>query len=235
LTNYEKIFLDMDGVLVDFVGAAGELMRDNLGISSSDWIKAGKSGEYNITKRLARLKGCTEFSSKKLFWKIIDDAGEKFWGDMPTLPLARELFMLCNEHVNDYRDIIILTSPPLSPSALPGKVMMIKHLFHNVLFPEGRLFSKSIRRYMSRNFIITTLSPKDDVNSHRGKHLLARPGRVLIDDSQANVEKFTQAGGHGIIYPQQWNTLHATAAQGDEISYVAGRLEDGKSEKGGLL
>lgn len=40
------------------------------------------------------------------------------------------------------------------------------------------------------------------------KHLLAQPGRILIDDSDKNCEAFAAAGGHSILFPQRWNSLH---------------------------
>lgn len=43
------------------------------------------------------------------------------------------------------------------------------------------------------------------------KHLLSRPGRLLIDDSDHNVEAWRQAGGEAILFPRRWNALHAEA------------------------
>lgn len=43
------------------------------------------------------------------------------------------------------------------------------------------------------------------------KHLLAAPGRLLIDDHDETVEKFRAAGGDAILYPQLWNRRHAEA------------------------
>lgn len=40
------------------------------------------------------------------------------------------------------------------------------------------------------------------------KHLLANPHTALIDDCDANVVKFKQYGGHGIVFPTYHNTRH---------------------------
>lgn len=38
------------------------------------------------------------------------------------------------------------------------------------------------------------------------KHLMAKPGNVLIDDLPKNIDAFSKAGGHGILVPSNWNT-----------------------------
>ena len=43
------------------------------------------------------------------------------------------------------------------------------------------------------------------------KHLLAAPGRLLIDDHDEQVDAFLVAGGDVILYPQPWNRRHAEA------------------------
>lgn len=37
------------------------------------------------------------------------------------------------------------------------------------------------------------------------KHQLAGPGKMLIDDSQANCEDWSEHGGHAILVPRPWN------------------------------
>ena len=37
------------------------------------------------------------------------------------------------------------------------------------------------------------------------KHFCAAPDTLLIDDADANVEKFSKAGGNVILFPQPWN------------------------------
>ena len=75
-------------------------------------------------------------------------------------------------------EVVILTSPSHIPSAAAGKTTWIKKFF-------GGNF---------RNYIMTSR-----------KELLAKPGDILIDDHDKNIEKFTQAGGIGILFPFPWN------------------------------
>jgi 5'(3')-deoxyribonucleotidase len=38
------------------------------------------------------------------------------------------------------------------------------------------------------------------------KHLLAKPGHLLIDDREENVTLFRKHGGEAVLYPQVWNS-----------------------------
>lgn len=62
--NGIKLFLDMDGVITDFMGAS-----EKLGENMTTW--------YN--------------SEKELFWKRIASAGPEFWSDMPWMSGGKEL------------------------------------------------------------------------------------------------------------------------------------------------
>lgn len=37
------------------------------------------------------------------------------------------------------------------------------------------------------------------------KEFLAKPDSLLVDDNDDNIEKFIENGGHGILFPQDWN------------------------------
>ncbi len=39
------------------------------------------------------------------------------------------------------------------------------------------------------------------------KHLLAKSGGILIDDSDTNCQKFRLSGGTPILFPQPWNEM----------------------------
>lgn len=53
----------------------------------------------------------------------------------------------------------------------------------------------------------------------KAKHLLAAPGRLLIDDNDKNVLNFREAGGDAIVFPQPWNTAHEQMPR--RLEYVA--------------
>jgi 5'(3')-deoxyribonucleotidase len=78
-------------------------------------------------------------------------------------------------------NVCIATSPTKCPESLAGKLDWI----HRVMPP-----------WMHRQYAIT---PR--------KHLLARPDALLIDDVEANIERFEAGGGRGVLVPRPWNRL----------------------------
>lgn len=74
--------------------------------------------------------------------------------------------------------VIILSSPSHLPEAAAGKTQWMKDFF-------GGNF---------REYILTSR-----------KDLLAKPGDVLIDDTDDKIEEFNKAGGIGVVFPRMWN------------------------------
>lgn len=60
----------------------------------------------------------------------------------------------------------------------------------------------------------------------KDKWLMAKPGTVLIDDSDKNCQLFEEAGGHAIVFPQPWNSRRAIADAGLRLAYVRERLTE---------
>lgn len=75
-------------------------------------------------------------------------------------------------------NLYIATSPALHPGSLSGKMVWLQRRF-------GKQF---------RDFIV---SPH--------KHLLAAPGRLLIDDTTRQVDAFRASGGAAILFPSVEN------------------------------
>ncbi|MEM1297110.1 MAG: hypothetical protein AAGH89_17220 [Verrucomicrobiota bacterium] len=132
--------------------------------------------------------------SKTAFWKKIDRAGTEFWESLEPYPWFEELI----DVARNTAPFALLTAPSLSPDSLAGKAAWIDRHFPKI---EGRKF---------RNFLITSQ-----------KHLLAGPGRVLIDDSASMVSAFRRAGGNAILFPQIWNDNHAIE---NKIDFVRAEL-----------
>lgn len=157
------IFLDMDEVLCDFVGAALEVHeRPDL---KTNW----PVGKY----RLAEALGMTEAE----FWKPIDECGTSFWAELERHVWAEQLVTMCAR----FDEVRIVTLPGPSHHSPAGKVLWLQRHF-------GGCFAS---RYVFTG----------------DKHLLAAKSRVLIDDSDANVEAFRAAGGVGILMPHPWNRM----------------------------
>lgn len=116
----ERIFLDMDGVLTDFVRAVLHLH------GQPDALNNWPLGERDIPKVLNL--------SRTQYWKLIDAQGGDFWASLEPFPW----FMALVELVREFAPMTILTSASLSPSSLEGKVRwMCQH------FPKekGRQFN----------------------------------------------------------------------------------------------
>ncbi len=52
----------------------------------------------------------------------------------------------------------------------------------------------------------------------RDKYLLARGNRILIDDDEENIQKWREAGGIGVLFPQPWNDARQFVSD-DPVGY----------------
>ena len=160
-------FLDVDGVLADFVGGCCEVF----GISREYLYERWPPGIWNFHPSLQ--------ITEDQFWADIDAQGIKFWRNLEPMPDMADILQVVEERFGD--NVALLTSPPRNPLAVAGKVEWIQ---------------KYLPKYRRKFFV----GP--------AKHLLAHPRAILIDDYDANVQKFQKAGGLGIVVPRRWNHLH---------------------------
>jgi len=195
-----KLFLDLDDVLVDFVGGACRLW----GVSSPGLIEPHwQPGVWSCVKPLSDYlisRGMLpdwinpeEGLTDNHFWSRIN-GDEEFWAGLPDLPWAPNLFDLAKDRGLEW---YILTSPGWCASGYSGKVKWGKRRF-------GDRFDRLIP------------------TPH--KHLFANPESILIDDSDINCQRFREAGGHAIVFPRIHNQLHEHRA--DPIGCVTQSLND---------
>ena len=186
----EQIYVDMDGVLADFLTGAIWLMRGG----PADPILRAWSDDPDICPQL----GVT----MNELWFRIDCAGEAFWAGLHAFPWARFLFECCS----DVAPTVVLSSPSWDPSSVSGKLLWLnKHM------GKGRAF----RRYL--------LGPP--------KHMVAAPGRVLIDDREKNCWLWEEHGGTAILFPSPSNRRRAEywgddPDPGDAVMADLERLKD---------
>lgn len=74
-----------------------------------------------------------------------------------------------------------------------------------------------IQKHFGENFMHYLLGKR--------KEHCAKWNSVLIDDHDANIERFTERGGRGILFPQPWNSNHALANDTDRMPYVYSQLD----------
>lgn len=154
-----RFFIDMDGVLSDFVGGVSKLFGIEIDLELWD------PGNY---------EGFAEFGiSRSDLWKRIN-ATPGFWRGLERISEGFELFnALPGEK-------FIATSPSMEPACLSEK---LEWIYEHV-------------RPGFRNFMIGP-----------AKYLLAGNG-ILIDDYDENCNRFRDAGGKAILFPQPWNSAY---------------------------
>ena len=125
---------------------------------------------------------------------------EDFWAHLPWTHDGKIILKMVERH---FKEINICTSPTLNPYCASGKI---------------RWINNNIPLYRRRFFI----GPQ--------KWHLASPGHLLIDDHDKNVKLFREKGGHAILVPRPWNSLHAEHT----VEYLRYEMEQlsGKSVRG---
>jgi len=117
-----RILLDMDGVLVDFVGGVCKLFE----ISRDDLNKHWTLGEWNIVPPLGRAIGMRDAFNTTMFWNEINDGGEKFWLELEEMPWIDDLIKMVEDITDDWH---IVTSPSYLPCSYSGKIKWLKNWF----------------------------------------------------------------------------------------------------------
>lgn len=109
----KRIFLDMDGVLCNFVHAVSNLF----GMTEEELYRKWEPGVYDVCNPLG--------ISDEEMWKVIETQGKGHWANLKPFSWTQELWELCNS----YAPTVILTSPSRDPQCLAGKVeWMNEHL-----------------------------------------------------------------------------------------------------------
>lgn len=163
-----SVFLDMDGVLVDFMSGA---------------LKAHGAGRERLTRGEWDFAKCLGLTQEEFWAKC---KGHSYWEGL--LPLHDWLDILdVVRNAAGFDRVWLLSSPSHDPGCLSGKYAWLG------LHLPG----------YQRKLI---LAPD--------KRPLARPGALLIDDSETNCAGFRAAGGEAFLFPRPWNHLHAEAHLG---------------------
>lgn len=133
------------------------------------------TSEYPDVYKMEEVLGITT----EEFWNAIAKAGMEFWSGLRPIQENVDLFLELRK--NEKIRTCILTSPAWSGNSAVGKMAWMQRHFNDDRFQD---------------YILTP---------SKNKHLLAKPGTLLIDDSRDNYEKFVKSGGEAILYPCMWN------------------------------
>ncbi len=99
-----------------------------------------------------------------------------FWANLPWMPDGRKLLGAVEAIFGN--NIAIMTSPIQTAGCIDGKIDWIK---------------ANAPQY-SRRFAVCP-----------AKHLMAGPGKILLDDHDDNIDRFLGAGGRAVLVPRPWN------------------------------
>jgi len=103
-----RILVDLDDVLVDFVGAAVKLHKRSMAELNEKRIP----GTWDISKPLG-------LSPTEFWYPINHVAGSSFWSNLEKLPWYNELLEAVKAKTNDW---YIVTTPSLHLSSYAGKL-----------------------------------------------------------------------------------------------------------------
>jgi len=131
---------------------------------------------------------------KDSIWPMIDALGESFWTNLQWMKDGRELW----DYIKQY-DPIILSAPSRHPGCFTGKSKWVKqHLgIDQDPVTDPNNFSAETR-FILANHKHDYVKPAED---------LLKKHPVLIDDFSKKLEKWTKAGGTGILHNDATDTI----------------------------
>jgi 5'(3')-deoxyribonucleotidase len=147
-----------------------------LGVEYSPDKYPYESGKYDMFEDLCARTG--NKTNLDLLYKTCHTA--EFWANLEWDSMGKQIINTIGEVFPDWHDrVCICTSPMANPDAWKGKVQWL-----NTYLP-----------WVKHIAIMTA-----------PKHLLAKPGAILVDDKDSNVTEFRENGGAAWLCPQPWNS-----------------------------
>lgn len=193
------ILIDMDEVLVDFIGGAAKAFC----LSREAVMNERKDNEWSITRAMGLLLDDPWFNDDKL-WDTINSVGIEFWEGLEPLPWIDDVMELVQQATPDWH---IATAPSRCDTSYTGKVRWLKNYFGSsfdrfIITPHKTLFAR----------------PKSILIDDRERNI-----HRFID---VNNERYPSTRGYGILFPTKGNSLFAEAAY--PIDYLNRSLADAR-------
>ena len=171
----KKVFLDMDGVISDWLGSACKLCDIDL-------------LDEEIRKELKANDGfLDDYVDEKTLWKNIEDAGVGFWENLELFPWSKKLYKRLEEEADEFA---ILSSPgkftEIASVACNGKVSWLDNHFGN---KENYIFAYKKFLCASDDAILVDDSPnKINPFIEAGGHGFLWPNPLDLCDGDADVD-----------------------------------------------
>lgn len=160
MSKKKTCLLDLDGVLVDFVG--GSLAVHNINMTVDELYK-DHSGQWDFVKILGM--------TPEAFWKPM---GEEFWAKLEWSSDGEAILKLV-ESVFGRENVMILTSPSSNYGCHAGKIRwMERHLPRHYSKTAGHMFG-SRKELLARpnNWLVDDRDKNvDDFTAHGGRGVL---------------------------------------------------------------
>ncbi len=193
------ILIDMDEVLVDFIGGAAKA----LGLSREAVMNERKVNEWSITRALRVLLDEPEFNDDKM-WDVINGVGVGFWEELEPLPWIHDVLEVVQSHTADWH---IATAPSRCDTSYTGKVRWLKNYF-------GPTFDR---------FVIT---PHKNLYARPSSILIDDRARNIDRFIDVDCQRPLSARGFGVVFPTKGNPFHEYVA--DPIPYLARSLTNAR-------
>ena len=176
-TQLFKLFVDMDGVLCDFIKRFKELEENTENLTIDQYIN-----KHGV----------------KAAWKIVDDNGLKWWSHMEWMPDGKELW----DHVLQYNPCI-LSSPSRSRDSVNGKAIWCRRELgltqkEPTVSPKQHKDPEHNRWGEDTKMIINT---QKDLFAKRFEN------SILIDDTKKKIDGWVANGGIGILHKNTKDTI----------------------------
>ena len=133
----------------------------------------------------------------------------EFWSGLKPYPKAQTFLAILQEHC---LNVVLCTSSSFS-----------------IECPKAK--AEWVNKYLGK---LPTIICYNGVS----KAVQAKPGNILIDDCDRNVDAFEAAGGETILVPRPWNRLHWLGTDWDTVNYnyvleklgIPSRIPDSETE-----
>lgn len=195
------IYLDIDGVLADFIGGVGNLFNRPDLVENWPQPKDGRH-IYEVGEAL----GIHEHN----IWSEIDYEGEHFWMGLSVYPWTRTVYEACAR----YGQVFLVTMPSHVGVSYLGKHLWIGTKLYRML---GELPGLSDR-------VIMTRAPKSLLS--RPGTILVDDNEANCVDFVGDGTR-----GHAILFPQPWNSNRLWGITAKErVDFLNERLAEITSE-----
>lgn len=168
-----KIFLDIDGVCVDWLDSASKLI--DIDLRDKEVREKAKSGKNIFNVSPFSIEEC---------WEKLSEEGNDFWENLEPFPWMQRLFDELNKRTDNF---CFLTSPSRDPYCASGKIKWMQKYFGEEF--QDYLIGKHKQMCATPNSILIDDSEDKIKNfEEAGGHGFLWPHALRIEDGEIDIE-----------------------------------------------